>query len=302
MIREINSFVGLDSVKEEVKGLYARAKAAAWAKDLGHEPDKTTMHLIFEGNAGTGKTSMAEKIGRLYYELGLVDKSPEEGGFVKLTRKDLVAPYVGQTAEKTAKALEKGLGGVIFVDEAYQLAGNGSENDYGPEALTELMVQAENNRSNTVFILAGYPDLATELAAVNQGIESRFPNVLHFDDYDEEERMKILSQEMNDPDNPRHIAADDDETFDLLMDFVGAPTQGNARDVREMWSKVLGAQNRRIVDEYGDTFDTLPETERRRIYGQIIADDVRAGQKAYKKEKPSKKGVFVPLPGGKKSA
>ena len=262
-------------MKEEAQGLYSRAVMAARQKDAGIEPDKSTMHLIFEGNAGTGKSTMARDIGRLYYELGLVDKEPIPGdGFVELSRKDLVAPYVGQTAAKTAKAIEQGLGGVIFVDEAYQLAGNGSENDYGPEALTELMVQAENNRSNTVFILAGYPDLAMELSGVNQGIESRFPNVLHFDDYDEEQRMEILSRFMGE----KTIGADDDETGDLLREFVGTPSSGNARDVRNAWDKISNAQVARLHREFPsqEDWDTMDQFQQEDMLKKITADDVRA--------------------------
>ena len=296
MIQRINSYIGLDSVKEEVQTLYAQAKAAAWAKDLGQEPDKSTMHLIFEGNAGTGKSTMARDIGQLYYELGLVDKAPNEpGGFIELSAKDLIGEYVGQTAPKTARAIEPGLGGVIFVDEAYQLAGSkGINADLGQEALTELMVQAENNRSNTVFILAGYPDLAVELAAGNQGVESRFPNVLHFDDYDEDQRMEILDRFMGEKTLPTGDAGE--EVLDMLYDFVGTPTPGNARDVRNAWDKVSRAQQRRIVDQHKDTFDELHPDEQRRIFNEITADDVRAAMG----EKPP--GKLIKIADKKKSA
>ena len=224
------------------------------------------MHLVFEGNAGTGKSSMARDIGKLYYELGLVEKDPtQEGGFLELSRKDLVANSVGPTAQKTAAAIAPGLGGVSFVDEAYQLAGNGSENDYGPEALTELMVQAENNRDNTVFILAGYDGTLESLNEANQGVESRFPTVLHFEDYDEDQRMDILGRFMGD----YSIGTGDDaeETALLLEEFAGPMSQGNARDVREAWNKVKKAQEMRLAKYPPDQFE------------KILPEDVRAAMK-----------------------
>lgn len=248
-------------------------------REQGIEPQDATMHLVFEGNAGTGKSSMARDIGKLYYELGLVEKDPtQEGGFLELSRKDLVANYVGQTAQKTAAAIAPGLGGVIFVDEAYQLAGNGSENDYGPEALTELMVQAENNRDNTVFILAGYDGTLESLNEANQGVESRFPTVLHFEDYDEDERMDILGQMMS----GYSIGTGDDaeETLLLLEEFAGPVSQGNARDVREAWNKVKRHQEMRINRAYpSEVYDKLPPSERNAVLTTILPEDVRAAMK-----------------------
>ena len=190
-IEEISQLVGLRHVKELINRLVAQQKIGHLRQSSGLVAVLPSPHLVFAGNPGTGKTTVARLVGRLYKDLGLLSK----GHVVEVDRSNLVAAYVGQTALRTKEACQKALGGVLFIDEAYSLVGGGQ--DYGKEAIETLLTFMEANRGNIVVIAAGYPDRMHKFLDSNPGLRSRFDLPLQFDDYSTGEMMQIFQNLLN---------------------------------------------------------------------------------------------------------
>src|SRR5699024_10191291 len=146
-------------------------------KEQGFKESSLTLHSLFLGNPGTGKTTVARILGRVLYENGVIGTD----NFVEVTRKDLVGEYIGQTAQRTQEILDKSKGGILFIDEAYALHSD-SENDFGKEAVDTLLTFMEDNRENTMIIFAGYTDEMNQFIKMNSGLESRTPNTFYFAD------------------------------------------------------------------------------------------------------------------------
>lgn len=189
-LEEIESFLGLKNVKEQLSQLVSVASMNSERKSRGLSTTKGfSMHMIFSGSAGTGKTTMAKLFGRALYENGILPTSK----FVVATRKDFVAGYVGQTATKTHDLIESARGGVLFVDEAYALTPQESGNDFATEAVDQLVMDSEEYREEMVIILAGYTNEMTHfIETSNTGLKSRFKNWVEFPDYNEKELVEIL--------------------------------------------------------------------------------------------------------------
>ena len=184
---ELNSLIGLGMVKEEVADLVHVVEHQERRKAQGLRVPPMSMHLVFMGNPGTGKTTVARYIARLYKALGLLSK----GQLVETDRSGLVAGYIGQTAIKTQEIIDNAMGGVLFIDEAYTLNGN-TDNDFGQEAIDTLLKAMEDKRDNFAVIVAGYPDLMDEFVQSNPGLESRFNRYIHFEDYSADEMLSIF--------------------------------------------------------------------------------------------------------------
>jgi SpoVK/Ycf46/Vps4 family AAA+-type ATPase len=184
---ELDSYIGLTRVKREVKTLVNLVKVHQMRKENGLPETEMSLHMVFSGNPGTGKTTVARIMARIYHSLGILSK----GQLVEADRSGLVAGYVGQTAIKTRKVLEKALGGVLFIDEAYALNGSG-DNDFGREALDTVLKYMEDHRDDLVVIAAGYDGLMDQFIRSNPGLESRFNRFLHFDDYTPQEMLEIF--------------------------------------------------------------------------------------------------------------
>ena len=188
LLDELNALVGLESVKEKVGDLIAYQKVQKLRRENNLNSTRSTLHLAFTGNPGTGKTTVARIVGRVYKQIGLLSK----GHFVEVSRTDLIAGYQGQTALKVKKVIEKAKGGVLFIDEAYSITENDHSDSYGRECLTELTKALEDYRDDLVVIVAGYTVPMEKFFRSNPGLKSRFNTFIEFPDYAVEELEAIL--------------------------------------------------------------------------------------------------------------
>ena len=175
--QEFSPFIGMDNIKETIKEIYATIAINRKRELMGLRSNKQVLHMLFKGNPGTGKTTIARELATVLYKLNILSK----GHFIEVERADLVGEYIGQTAQKTRAMIQKALGGILFIDEAYSLA-RGGEKDFGKEAIDTLVTHMENNHEDFVLILAGYPYEMERFLLLNPGLKSRFPFILDFDD------------------------------------------------------------------------------------------------------------------------
>jgi Holliday junction resolvasome RuvABC ATP-dependent DNA helicase subunit len=192
LLHELDALIGLDHVKSEVRRLSSLLRIQRLRAERELPVVETSHHLVFTGNPGTGKTTVARLLSQIYRSLGVVSK----GHLVETDRSQLVAGYVGQTAVKTRTVLESGLGGTVLIDEAYALA-RGGENDFGREAIDTLVKFMEDHRDDVAIVAAGYPDEMTTLVGANPGLESRFTRTIHFPDYTDVELVAIFESMAN---------------------------------------------------------------------------------------------------------
>ena len=188
LLLDLNQLIGLKSVKEKVQDLLAYQKVQKMRVNNNLHSQKNTLHLAFTGNPGTGKTTVARIVGRIYKQLGLLSK----GHFIEVSRTDLIAGYQGQTALKVKSVIERAKGGVLFIDEAYSITENEQSDSYGKECLTELTKALEDYREDLVVIVAGYTKPMYQFFESNPGLKSRFNTFIEFDDYDADELLEIL--------------------------------------------------------------------------------------------------------------
>lgn len=238
---ELNGYIGLASIKKEVSNLINMVTVYKMRKAHDLPTLDMSLHMVFSGNPGTGKTMIARLMSRIYHSLGILSK----GHLVEVDRSGLVAGYVGQTAIKTGEVIKKALGGVLFIDEAYALNGGG-ENDFGQEAIDTLLKAMEDHRDDLVVIVAGYDGLMDAFIHSNPGLESRFNRYLHFDDYSLDEMLEIF--EMQCRKNQYVLEEDARSAVRQLIDEANTNSIsfGNARGVRNIFERVLVQQANRL--------------------------------------------------------
>ena len=234
IFEELNSLVGLTKVKQVFKDLVSLIELKNKTKD-DLKIKNTNLHMIFLGNPGTGKTTVARIIAEMLYNLKYV----KQNKLIEVSSKDLVAEYVGQTAPKTMAVVEKAMGGVLFIDEAYSLAsGNGQGNSYNEEAIATLIQAMENYRDEFVVIFAGYTKEMQDFLNSNSGIVSRIGYTLKFDDYTEDELIEIFKQMVT---KAGFILTEDAITKarEIIKEYKDSPNFGNARFVRNLYEKTV---------------------------------------------------------------
>lgn len=243
-LKELDSLIGLSRVKEDIHTLTNFAKVCQMRREKGLKTTPLSLHCVFTGNPGTGKTTVARILGQIYKQLGLC----KTGKLVETDRSGLVAPYVGQTAQKTNKIIDSALGGVLFIDEAYSLIVKGSNEDYGKEAVATLLKRMEDDRDNLIVILAGYTDQMEEFLQSNPGLNSRFSRRIRFDDYSAEELRDIFLMNLRKYDYTITDGAGALLTEKISKVYDNKPADfGNARFVRNIFEKVLQNQANRVA-------------------------------------------------------
>ena len=234
-MKELDSLIGLENVKESIRMLTKRIEYEKMRnKSLGNEDTPIDCpRFIFNGNPGTGKTTVARLLGDIYYGCGLLST----GELVEVSREDLVGEYIGQTAKKTKEACDKAHGGVLFIDEAYSIVQK-AENDFGKEAIATLIKEMEDNRNDMIVILAGYTEEMNELLDANSGIKSRITDTISFEDYSMDELFKIADKVAQKKDYT--ITSDGKKAFEYLINEKKVDNKfGNAREVRNIIDKAI---------------------------------------------------------------
>ena len=246
--KELDELIGLTSVKQEVKSLANFVKVQNKRKAKGMKTPKLSYHLVFTGSPGTGKTTVARIVARIYKDLGILKK----GHLVETDRSGLVAEYVGQTAVKTNAIVDSALNGVLFIDEAYALVPEGSGNDYGQEAISTLLKRMEDDRDRLVVIIAGYTNEMKRFIDSNPGLQSRFNRYIDFPDYSAKELIDIFRQYAKK--NQYTISKEGERELKERMTYAVAHKDrnfGNARYTRNVFEKAIQMQANRLAGKSG---------------------------------------------------
>ncbi|OIQ58819.1 stage V sporulation protein K [Moorella thermoacetica] len=245
VMAELDKMVGLEAVKNLIKELRAFIEIQQRRRCEGLAASSTVMHMIFKGNPGTGKSTVARLMGRLFKELGVLT----QGQLIEVERADLVGEYIGHTAHKAREQLKKAIGGILFIDEAYSLA-RGGEKDFGREAIDVLVKGMEDYRDNLILILAGYRQEMEYFMETNPGLRSRFPIQLEFPDYTVPELLAIARMML--AERQYVLAPEAAAELEKILRrevLLGHRYNGNARMVRNIIERAMRRQALRLVNK-----------------------------------------------------
>ncbi|MCR5468046.1 MAG: AAA family ATPase [Lachnospiraceae bacterium] len=258
LLEDLNSLTGLSAVKHQVNSLVNLIKVQKLREANGLKVSTASKHMVFMGNPGTGKTTVARMIAEIYKYLGVLKK----GQLVEVDRGGLVRGFIGQTATRTAEVIDEALGGVLFIDEAYTLTVNKGEGDFGQEAVDTLLKGMEDNRDNLVVIVAGYTNLMEEFLNSNPGLRSRFSNFVLFEDYTEEELFDILKGMLKKEEYKLSKGAED-KAYEMIKAHVlnKGENFANARDIRNFMEHAIVNQAGRVVKMDSADKETLSTIE-----------------------------------------
>lgn len=246
LFKSFDRLVGLDHVKALLFEVYALLQVGQFRTEAGLHATSQVYHMVFKGNPGTGKTTVARLVAKLFQQMGVLTK----GHLVEVERADLVGEYIGHTAVKTRDLIKRALGGILFIDEAYSLA-RGGEKDFGKEAIDTLVKAMEDYKNQFVLILAGYPEEMDFFMQSNPGLPSRFPVHLDFPDYSVEQLMQIADTLVQEREYSFHPQA----TFRLRQHLMqeklgGEDVFSNARFVRNVVEKSIRQQAVRLLNHH----------------------------------------------------
>ena len=275
---ELNSLIGIDNVKLQIEEL---VDIVRYHRESGRSVISTfSFHTVFVGNPGTGKTTVARILTKIYKSLGVL----ERGHIVETDRQGLVAGFVGQTAIKTAERIEEAMGGVLFIDEAYALSNfNGLQGDYGNEAIQTLLKRMEDNRGEFFVFAAGYPGNMEKFLKANPGLSSRFDKTFHFEDYSEEQLYKIAKKMVRDQNMRLSPKAGADMKV-LLSELYKVRDKyfGNARTVRKIIVELVKHQNLRYSKL--DITERTKQNEKIVTHEDVLRLDIFSDDKAFQKK------------------
>ena len=244
LLAELDGLCGLEQVKQDVKSLINLVKVRRLRQEHGLPVPPMSLHLVFLGNPGTGKTTVARLLAKIYRAIGVLSK----GQLVEVDRSGLVAGFVGQTALKTGEVIEKALGGVLFIDEAYALANQDAPNDFGREAIETLLKGMEDHRDDLIVIAAGYTELMGRFLHANPGLESRFNKYFYFEDYNGAQLLAIFQSMC-----AKNGYTLDDKATEYAKSYFKTLYEerdenfGNARDVRNVFERAVARQSDRVA-------------------------------------------------------
>lgn len=250
---ELHSLIGLKSVKELINEIEAYIKIQQRRREEKLASGPVVLHMIFKGSPGTGKTTVARLLGKLFCAMGVLEK----GHLVEVERADLVGEYIGHTAQKTRRQVEKAMGGILFIDEAYSLC-RGGEKDFGKEAIDTLVKAMEDHKDRIILILAGYRKEMDGFLRSNPGLRSRFPIHIDFPDYSVDELLQIGELMLRERDYKLTPEAKE-KMAGIVRKAMDEPPDnlGNSRYMRNLIERAIRAQAVRLVNESGITREQL---------------------------------------------